>query len=159
MANPTNNAYLRNAVMTATPEQLQLMLYDGAIRFVMQGRDAIEQKDFEKIYNSLSRAQAIVLEMQRGLRREVNPELCDRMSAIYSFLYRKLVDASVNRSLPDVDDVLRILRYQRETWVMLIKKVAETRAESAGTPGQPTSPDSAMGQTDAATPPTLSVEG
>ncbi|UCG17857.1 MAG: flagellar protein FliS, partial [Phycisphaerales bacterium] len=47
MARPTPNSYLRNAVMTATPEQLHLMLYDGAIRFTLQARDAIEARDYE----------------------------------------------------------------------------------------------------------------
>lgn len=117
--------------MTATPEQLHLMLYDGAIRFATQARDAIEANDFETSYTKLSRAQAIILEMQNGLRPEVNPDLCERMSALYSFLYRKLVDASVRRSVHDIDDALKLLRYQRETWVLLIDKVNKTRADVA----------------------------
>lgn len=129
MSGGTPNSYLRNAVMTASPEQLHLMLYDGAIRFSLQGRDAIEARDYETSYNKLSRAQAIILEMQNGLRPEVNRELCDRMGAIYSFIYRKLVDASVHHSVSDLDDALKILRYQRETWVMLIDKVNQARVE------------------------------
>lgn len=135
MPNPPPNAYLRDAVMTATPEQLHLMLYDGAIRFTLQARDAIEVKDYETSYLRLSRAQAIIVEMQNGLRPEVNRELCDRMSAIYAFLYRKMVDASVNRSVQDIDDVLKILRYQRETWVMLIDKVNKERAGQQASSG------------------------
>ncbi|MBN1514082.1 MAG: flagellar export chaperone FliS [Phycisphaerae bacterium] len=129
MSGGTPNSYLRNAVMTASPEQLHLMLYDGAIRFSLQARDAIEARDYETSYNKLSRAQAIILEMQNGLRPEVNRELCDRMGAIYSFIYRKLVDASVHHSVSDLDDALKILRYQRETWVMLIDKVNQARVE------------------------------
>jgi flagellar protein FliS len=129
MSGGAPNSYLRNAVMTASPEQLHLMLYDGAIRFSLQARDAIEARDYETSYNKLSRAQAIILEMQNGLRPEVNRELCERMAAIYSFIYRKLVDASVHHSVSDLDDALKILRYQRETWVMLIDKVNQTRAE------------------------------
>ncbi len=117
--------YLRNAVMQATPEQLQLMLYDGAIRFALQGREAIERKDYEAIYDRLSRAQRIVLEMQAGLRPEVNPELCDRMSALYNFIYRKLVSGSVNRDVTDIDDAVRILRAERETWALLVDKIAK----------------------------------
>ena len=51
--------YLKNTVMTASPEQLQLMLYDGAIRFATRGRDALSRKDYEGAYNSLERAQRI----------------------------------------------------------------------------------------------------
>ena len=128
MSGPPTNSYLRDAVMTATPEQLQLMLYDGAIKFALQGKDALIAKDYEESYNKLSRAQAIVLEMQSGLRREVNAELCDRMAAVYNFLYRKLVDASVHRDADCIDDAVKILRYQRETWVMLMEKVAKLKA-------------------------------
>ncbi len=144
MSAGTPNSYLRNAVMTASPEQLHLMLYDGAIRFSLQARDAIEARDYETSYNKLSRAQAIILEMQSGLRPEVNRELCERMAAIYSFIYRKLVDASVHHSVSDLDDALKILRYQRETWVMLIDKVNQTRAEQ-GSAGADEAPDAKPG--------------
>ncbi len=119
------NQYVRNAVMQAGPEQLQLMLFDGAIRFALKGREAIENKDYEKSYESLSRAQKILVEMEAGLRREANPELCDQMAALYNFVYRKLVSACVKRETSHIDDALKILRHQRETWGMLLEKVAK----------------------------------
>lgn len=133
------NSYLRDAILTATAEQLQLMLYDGAIRFARQGRDALQARDFEKSYEKLSRAQAIIAEMENGLRPEVNPELCSRMTSIYGFLYRKLVDASVNRDPSAIEDALKVLYIERDTWVMLIEKVNQARAAGASAPqGQPT---------------------
>lgn len=121
------NPYLRDAVLTATPEQLQLMLYDGAIRFALQGRDAVLKKDYETAYLRLTRAQNIVIEMLNGLNYEVNPELCQRMASIYNFIYRKLVDACVRRKTEDVDDAVRVLRMERETWQMLVDKINRTR--------------------------------
>jgi flagellar protein FliS len=123
------DAYLRNAVLTASPEQLQLMLYDGAIRFATQGREAILNQDIEGSYNLLQQAEAVVLEMQKGLNPEVAPKLCEQMSSLYSFVYRRLVDANVNKEVSAVDDALRILHYQRETWVMLMEKLKETSVE------------------------------
>ncbi|MHC4090955.1 MAG: flagellar export chaperone FliS, partial [Planctomycetota bacterium] len=76
------NSYLRDAVMTASPEQLQLMLYDGVTRFARQGRDALVGRDYQTSYEKLSRAQAIIIEMEAGLRHEINPQLCGRMAAI-----------------------------------------------------------------------------
>ena len=131
MANNSDNAYLRDAVMTASPEQLQLMLYDGCIRFCLQGRDAIERKEYEASYDKLTRAQHIVLEMQNGLNYDVNRELCERVASIYSFLYRKLVDACVKRSMQEIDDALRVLRVERETWQILVDKAGKAR-ELAG---------------------------
>lgn len=127
MTASTPNPYLRDAVLTATPEQLQLMLYDGAIRFALQGRDSIEKKDYETMYLRLSRAQTIVMEMLNGLNHDVNPELCGRMASIYNFIYRKLVDACVGRKLEDIDDAVRVLRLERETWQLLVDKVTEAR--------------------------------
>jgi flagellar protein FliS len=69
MAN-VSDAYLRNAVLTATPEQLHLMLYDGAIRFSRQGIEGLAQKNWEAAFNGLSRAQKIVIEMLNSLNYE-----------------------------------------------------------------------------------------
>lgn len=121
------NPYLRDAVMTATPEQLQLMLYDGAIRYALQGRDALTVKDFETAYLRLTRAQNIVIEMINGLRHDVNPELCQRMAAIYNFIYRKLVDACVHRKTSDIEDAVKVLRMERETWQLLVDKINGSR--------------------------------
>jgi len=129
MSSTDQNSYLRNAILQASPEQLQLMLYDGAIRFALRGRDAIERKDHEASFEALSRAQKIILEMQAGLRADVNAELCERMSSLYNFIYRKLVNGSVNRDVSEIDAALRILRLERETWVILLDKVNKERAE------------------------------
>lgn len=131
MATAVENPYLRDAVMTATPEQLQLMLYDGAIRMALQARDAIEQRDFETSFNKLTRAQNIILEMQNGLNYEVNRPLCERVAAIYNFIYRKLIDANVGRNVNDIDDALKVLRVERETWQILVDKVNQLRNSDA----------------------------
>ena len=144
MSVATPNSYLRDAVMTATPEQLQLMLYDGAIRFATQGRAALLAKDYEVSYLKLSRAQAIVLEMEQGLRSEVNPELCDRMAAIYGFCYRRLVEASVNQDPSAIDDALKILRTERETWVIVINKVNAARADGVSGDAEPATQQSTL---------------
>jgi len=128
----TINPYLRDAILTATPEQLQLMLYDGCIRFALQGREALEKKDYESSYEKLTRAQHIILEMLSGLNYDVNPELCQRVASIYNFLYRKLVDACVQRDVTAIDDAVRVLRIERETWQLLVEKVSKARADVEG---------------------------
>lgn len=127
MSTAGDNAYLRDAVLTATPEQLQLMLYDGAIRKAMLARDAIERGDFETSFDQLTKAQHIINEMQMGLNYEVNAELCRSVAAIYNFIYRKLVDANVQRDVNAIDDALRVLRIERETWQILVDKVNRVR--------------------------------
>lgn len=154
MTNPANASqqYLKNAVMTAGPEQLHLMLLEGAVRFATRGKEAIEQKDVEAAFNALERAQRIALELSNGLRREINPELVDQMSALYAFVYRRLLDGSVQRDAQAVEDALRILRHQRETWVMLIEKLAQ---DTPATTSPKPAPDARADRGESA----LSLEG
>ncbi len=133
--------YLKGAVMTASPEQLQLMLLDGAIRFTLRGREALEKGDTEAAFNGFERAQRIVLELNNGLRREVNPELVDRMAALYDFIFRRMIDANVHRETQAADDALRILRHQRETWALLIEKLAREAPQARPTDRSAKRPD------------------
>ena len=125
------STYLRTKVFTATPEQLQLMLYDGAIRFTEQGKAAMAKSDFEGVYNAISRAQKIITELQCGLKHDMAPELCGKLSALYNFVFRKLVDANIQHDLASIDEALQILRYQRETWVLLLDKLGKAKAGAA----------------------------
>ena len=130
MDNPSNE-YLRNAVMTATPEQLQLMLYDGAIRFTKQGIEGIRAGKWEDAFNGFTRAQKIVLEMLNALNYDVNRELCERMAGLYNFIYRKLIEASVGRDPEPAGEALRVIEYQRQTWVLLMDRLRQERAGPA----------------------------
>lgn len=123
--------YLRSAVLTAGPEQLHLMLIDGAIRFATRGKDALGRSDFEGAFVALERAQRIVLELHGGLRRDINPALVDQMSSLYNFTYRRLVDANVKHEVQAVDEALQILRHHRETWLMLMDKLGKAKNQTA----------------------------
>lgn len=117
--------------MTAGAGELRLMLFDGAIRFAEQGRDGLARKDYEAAYTGISRAQEILIELINCLNPEHAPELCARLSGLYTFMYRRLVDASHERKPELVDDVLGLLRYERETWTMVLDKLAREN-QSAG---------------------------
>jgi flagellar protein FliS len=123
--------YLKTRVLTATPEQLQMMLYDGAIRFCEQARPAIEKKDWETTYVSLTRAQKIITELINSLRHDVQPDLCGRLASLYTYIYKKLVEACAQHKLDALDESLRLLRYQRETWAMLMDQIGKQKAATA----------------------------
>jgi len=136
--------YLRTRVMTATPEQLQMMLYDGAIRFSEQARAALEARDYEKSYNMISRVQKIITEMSCTLKREVLPELCDKLTALYGYVYKKLIEANVQHSVEAMDEALELLRYQRETWALLLDQLGRQKAAVAATKINLPAPDPRM---------------
>jgi flagellar protein FliS len=130
MAVPSQE-YLKTKVMTASPEMLTLMLWDGAIRFAEQAKEAIRKKDIEGSFKALVRSQKIITELNSALNRNINPDLCGKLAALYNFIYRRLVEANITKDEKLVDDALEIMRHQRETWVMLMDKLAKERAGEA----------------------------
>ena len=131
-ANVAQN-YLRTKVMTATPEQLQLMLYDGALRFGEQARLALQEKRFEDSYKLISKTQKIITELSITLKHDVAPEMCAKLAALYTFVYKKLIEANIEHQLAPMDEALNILRYQRETWAMLLDQLGKKKAAAAAT--------------------------
>lgn len=125
------NPYLRNQVLSAKPEELRLMLFDGAIRFLNVGRKGLEAKDYDVSYTNISKAQKIVLELSNSLNRDVMPEVTEKLSALYTFIYRLLIDASTTRTTEPLDEAVKLLKYERETWALLIEKASEAPASGA----------------------------
>lgn len=123
----TTSEYLKTKIMTASPEELQLMLYDGAIRFCEQAREAIQAKQIENSYNLLSKAENVLLELASSMRDEIAPETCEKMRALYMFCYDRLVTANLKRQVLPVDEALKVLRHIRETWTMLMEKLKEEK--------------------------------
>lgn len=120
--------YLRAKVLTATPEQLQLMLYDGAIRYSEQGKAAIQKKDWEATYRTLSRAQKIIAELTSTMKHNIAPDLCGKLASLYTYAFRKLTEANLKHNVEAIDEALAVLRHQRETWVLLMDQLGKAKA-------------------------------
>ena len=69
------NPYLRTKIMTASPEELRMMLIDGALKFTRQAHHALSQNDFEGMFEAAQRAKAICLELSTSMDRESEPDL------------------------------------------------------------------------------------
>lgn len=136
--------YLKTRVMTATPEQLQMMLFDGALRFGEQAKLALEKKDFEGSYNNITRVQKILTELSCTLKHDLAPELCKKLAALYAYAYRKLIEANVDHNMDSLNEALQILRYQRETWGMLLDQLGKSKAAAAATKLDVPAPDQRM---------------
>ncbi|WP_320669657.1 flagellar export chaperone FliS [Patulibacter defluvii] len=83
-------AYRQNAVLTASPVELVVMLYDGAARFLRQAGAALDAGDLAQANARMQRAEAIVSELLVTLDRERGGEVADRLAAIYLFWRREL---------------------------------------------------------------------
>lgn len=131
MQNPTFRAYLESKIMTATPEQLQLMLYEGAIRFSQVAKMALLDKDYEKASSAFDRVDGILCELHGGLRPESDPELCDRFASLYNFCSRRMMEANYSHSPDPIDDAILIFQHLRETWVLVLDRLSEERSRNA----------------------------
>ncbi len=125
------NPYLRTKIMTASPQELRLLLYEGAIKFCNQAKTAMLSEDHEAGFNALMRAQKIVLELSTSLNHDVAPELCEKLSALYTYIYRLLVNANMQRQVKPVDEALDLLEYERQTWQMLMERLDQEQGGDA----------------------------
>lgn len=142
-----SNAYLETKVLTASPEQLQLMLYDGAIRFCEQARAAVHDKKIEQSFNLITKAENIIMEMLNSLRDEFAPETCANMRRLYVFCYDRLVDANMKKAPEPLDEALAVLRQMRETWLLLIEKLKGEKTNPLPVTPDPKSDDPRLGTT------------
>lgn len=119
------NAYQRNAILTASPAELTLMLYDGAIKFANIGILAIEKKDYEKANTNIKKAQAIITELRVTLNHKY--KVWEDFDRVYDYIYRRLVEANINKDVEILEDALKYIREMRDTWkeVMRLNRVGE----------------------------------
>ena len=157
------NPYLKTKVLTANPAELRLMLFDGALKFSRQARQGLHDKDYEAVFNGITRCQQIILELINSLQPDYDPELCQRLSGLYTFMYTRLMAASHQRDPAILDEVIRLLEFEHETWTMLLAKLAQENAAAgrlaAAAPPQDPSAPAADGKTDSLIGGTVSFQG
>lgn len=117
------NQYKQNTVLSATPEELTLMLYDGAIKFMNIGKHNIELKNYPKAHEALVRAQDIVNELNYSL--DMRYELSNELRELYNFVSSKLIDANIKKNTSDLDEAVSIISEMRETWKEVVKQIKQ----------------------------------
>ncbi|MFT4034429.1 MAG: flagellar export chaperone FliS [Patulibacter sp.] len=115
----TPNAYRESAVLTASPVQLVVMLYDGANRFLKQAALLMEQGDKIQGGQRLGRAQAIIEELLATLDLERGGDVAPRLQGIYVYCLRELATARFDRSTDRINEVAGLLAELRESWAEL----------------------------------------
>lgn len=122
---PQNNpyaAYGNNKILTATPAQLTLMLYEGAIKFVNIAIVAVEKKEIEKAHENIMKTENIIMEFQSTLDHKY--EVAKDFDAVYSYLLRRLKEANLKKDKEILEEVLEHLRTMRDTWKEVMEKTA-----------------------------------
>ncbi|MBI5106279.1 MAG: flagellar export chaperone FliS [Solirubrobacterales bacterium] len=127
--NPYGNpqAYRESSVFTASPEQLVVMLYDGAIRFLRQAEVALGEQAWQHGFERLTRGEAIIDELLATLNMDTG-EIAERLQAIYVFCKRCLIEARLQRAPEKVGHVIALLADLRESWAKLAQGAGEAQA-------------------------------
>ena len=114
VANKGYNAYAQNKILTASPAELTLMLYEGAIKFCNIAITGVEEQDVEKAQNNICIVENIITELQATLNHKY--EVAKDFDNVYKYLLDRLLEANLKKDAEILKEVLGHLRTMRDTW-------------------------------------------
>lgn len=134
-ANGYVKTYRANAVLTASPGQLVLMLYDGALKAMGLAIEAFDRPEgdprrIETINHQLQKAQAILAELQNGLNLEAGGEFAKTLHRLYDYHNRRLFEANLKKQSAPVVEVEDLVRQLRDAWAEMLAKQEPEHVES-----------------------------
>lgn len=121
-----NNPYAQynnSRILTASPGELTLMLYEGAIKFGNIAIAAIEQNDIEKAHKNIIRVQKIIDEFRATLNHDY--PVAEHFENVYRYLSRRLVEANVTKDKEIMEEVVMHLRSMRDNWKEVMKRAKQ----------------------------------
>ena len=125
MANNAAEVYKKQQVMTATPEALTLMLYNGCLKFIKEGLEALDEKNYENANISFQKAQNIISEFRVTLNMDY--EISHQLLPLYNYAYDRLVEGNMKGDpaiIKEADDIMLGLR---DAWSGAMKKAREEK--------------------------------
>ncbi len=118
------DTYQKQKILTATPAELTLMLYEGAIKFINIAIMGIEKNDVMKAHNNIMKAQRIIEEFRSTLNFKY--PVAKDFDVVYEYILKRLVEANLKKDVEILEECLVHLRGMRDTWkeVMVATKNA-----------------------------------
>lgn len=113
-------AYNNSKIQTATPAELTLLLYEGAIKFTNIAIVAMEKNDVQKAHDNIMKTEKIIEEFQATLDHKY--PVAKDFEAVYSYLLKRLFDANIRKDPEILEEVLRHLRTMRDTWKEVMQR-------------------------------------
>lgn len=116
LKNPYNayNQYKQNNILMASPEELTLMLYNGAVKFANQAILAIDEKNVPKAHEAIIRASDIISELNITLNMQY--EISQNLRALYDFILDRLFNGNIKKDKKMIEEALTIITEMRDTW-------------------------------------------
>ncbi len=131
MTNPYLKQYQQSQIQTASPEQILIMLYDGAIQFLNKALIAMKENNIEDSHKNNIAAQNIIAEFMNTLDMDIGGEVAKNLYSLYEYLHYRLVQANVQKKPEYIEEVLRHLKELKQTWEEAIK-IASKEKQAAG---------------------------
>ncbi|MBQ4283177.1 MAG: flagellar export chaperone FliS [Lachnospira sp.] len=128
--NQAYDQYNKNKIMTASPAELTLLLYEGAIKFCNVAIVGIEQGDIMKTHNNIKKVEAIIEEFQSTLNYDY--PVAQDFNRIYEYIYDLLVQANIKKDKELLERALTELRGMRDTWKEVMAKTKGPSTPSGG---------------------------
>ena len=118
-----HDKYLKKKVMSAKPEELTFMLYQGLVKFLKQAKLFMEKGNnfYDKVNNSIQRSMAIIAELRSTLDMDI--EVSENLDSMYEYMGRRLFDANVEKDTEILDEVIDLAEELRDTWKEAMTKV------------------------------------
>lgn len=132
----TAETYRIQQIMTATPVELTLMLYNGAIKFTNEAIKGLQEKDYEKKNTNCIKAQNIISEFQATLKMDY--DFCTAWMAVYDYIKKCLIEGNINNDALKLEEAKGLILEFRDTWHQAMKIDKANKAEAvvqAGTLG------------------------
>lgn len=129
MNNPYTQ-YKENSINSATPAELTLMLYNGAIKFTKLAKINMESKNIQEVSINLIKSQDIIDEL--NLTLNMNYDLSQELRSLYIFIKEQLVDANIQKDIAILDDIIPIMEGMRDTWKEAIEVVKKQKVSPEG---------------------------
>ncbi|MBQ8982372.1 MAG: flagellar export chaperone FliS [Lachnospiraceae bacterium] len=124
-------AYGARKVETASPAELVLMLYDGAIKFCNIAMAGIENKDYEKANINIQKARNIIVELQTTLDHRY--AVAKDFDIVYDYIFNKLVDANIKKDPDILNEALSEIRDMRDNWKIVMRTAKQPQGTATDT--------------------------
>lgn len=123
--------YKQTSIQSASKEKILLMLYEGAIRFIKQAKEANERKDVKARGELIGRAYDVIMELASSLDFKINGAVASNLEQLYIYIMEELTRANITGQEKHLDNSLKILNILYDGWVKAVESIKKKESESA----------------------------
>ena len=122
--------YRRQQILNAPAEQLTLMLYNGCLKFIDDGRAFLADKNYEEANVNLQKAQRIISEFRLTLNMDY--DISHQLFMLYNYIYDRLVEGNLKADIAQIDEARGLISELRDTWLEAMKRARFEKGDGKG---------------------------